>query len=183
MGTSSSLVLHDGHTPSLDAIVSAAAGKGAALAFPRGVELAEWRDLWMPVTLDGVDTGFDFASAATAGEAELPDEVRAAGPTILYFEARDAQSARATDIVREAIASLTPASTWFETLGVLVGPDGREHDVEPPADQPFAPIAPPASTRSSPALRTLFWLLDHWFLTGLVGGAIALAIRALVGER
>ena len=57
----SSLFLGRASIPAIDAVVAEVAASGHAISFPDGFTLSDGaHSFWLPVTLDGRQSGFDF---------------------------------------------------------------------------------------------------------------------------
>lgn len=113
------LVVHRDAIPPVTDVVARLAEHGHAVGFPRGFEFtAGGRGPWIPITLDGARTGFDYALDPVAS---LADEVPATaaslsgrGSHVIAFGARGPESVRAVTAVMRAICELSGASGWVE---------------------------------------------------------------------
>ena len=119
----SSLLLDRAVLPPPDAIVRQVARHGFSLAFPAGFAVAQGQSDWIPVTVNGAVSGFDYGVHPRAGYGADEPEAPAFpdfGDTVLAFAARhDQTSLIAVALVQRAICELTDAQGWWH--------EGEEH--------------------------------------------------------
>lgn len=117
------LFLDRARVPAPDAIVRQVARHGFSIAFPAGLAVAEGQVDWVPVTVNGAVSGFDYGIHARASHAGGDPEAPAFpdfGDTVLAFAARhDQTSLLAVALVQRAICELSDAQGWWH--------EGEEH--------------------------------------------------------
>lgn len=114
-----SLVVNRENIPTVADVVTRCVQRGHKISFPRGFEFSEAaKGPWIPVTLDGVRTGFDAVLATVASMADEEPAVAArlskVGSHLLAFGARGPQSVRAVAAVMGAVSELSGGSAWVE---------------------------------------------------------------------
>lgn len=116
MTTSSSLLLLDAAAvPTTAKVVGWAAQHGHALGFPEGFALNdESHQLWLPVTLNGEKTGFDYGIFPVAQLLDDKPELNGIADSFLDFGARGERSLFAMSLVQRAICELTGAQGYWE---------------------------------------------------------------------
>ena len=111
------LFLDRARVPAPDAIVRQVARHGFSIAFPAGLAVAEGQVDWVPVTVNGAVSGFDYGIHARASHAGGDPEAPAFpdfGDTVLAFAARHNQtSLLAMALVQRAICELSDAQGWW----------------------------------------------------------------------
>lgn len=120
------LVVDRDAVPAVADVVKRLAEHGHAITFPRGFEFTDGdHELWLPVTLDGTRTGFDYGIVPVDSLAGEDPEAAASlgdiGSHVLDFGARGQESVRAATIVLRAICELSGASGWVEGEVVPAG--------------------------------------------------------------
>lgn len=115
----SDLFLDFAAVPAADAIVRKIADCGHAIAFPAGFNTTDTTfSGWVPVLLNGVETGFDYT--VMSRQQYLGNDPEASGypehgDTALAFAARGHQtSILAMSLVQRAICELTDAQGWWQ---------------------------------------------------------------------
>ena len=150
MSTDSALVIHRDALPTAQALAAAMAETGVTIVFPPGFSLDKPADGWVRVTVDGDDTGFDYAvhSLHELDAGALPDGAAEWGDTLLSFSARGSLSATTVTLLQEVMGRRYRAALLVEDE--LVPPDALERSGETSEglDPDFA-----ATMRGSPAER------------------------------
>ncbi len=115
--SASDLFLSRAAVPGADAIVRQVASHGYSIAFPAGFSVADGQSDWVPVTVNGALSGFDFGIFPRASYAADDSEAPAVpdfGDTVLAFAARHNQtSLLAMALVQRAICELSDAQGWW----------------------------------------------------------------------
>ncbi len=122
----SDLFLGFSDVPAASAIVHKIAEYGHAIAFTAGFDTTDKAHSgWVPVLLNGADTGFDYTVISreqyVGNDQEAPDYPKH-GDTVLAFAARGHQtSLLAMSLVQRAICELTDAQGWWQEGGERLG--------------------------------------------------------------
>lgn len=171
----SDLFLDRARVPSPDAIVRQVARHGYRIGFPAGLAVAEGDCDWVPVTVNGAVSGFDYGIHARAGYAADGPEAPALpefGDTVLAFAARhDQTSLLAVALVQRAICELSQAQGWWH--------QGEEHLDNAEMIEFCSATVDAARTGPAPALAQRPRIDNDYFRT--VGKALAGFVAVLAG--
>ncbi len=192
MGTASALIIAKARLPDTAALSRAIADHGAQLSFPSDFRLDRHPGKWVPVRLDGRETGFDYGieplELLIGGDSDLPPDLTTFGDHLLSFEARGLDSAMAVAHVQWALAERWRAAGWIEDA--LLTPDEMTRDCEAvvrtlPAALAQADVARRAADAAGAAAKPAVSLPPHcrprtlfdrfmigWWLTCIAGALI-----------
>lgn len=165
MSIDSSLIVRRDTLPTAAEVAAAVAETGVELIFPADFAFDQTLGGWVPVMVDGTETGFDYGTFALADwpEEELPGGAEAFGETVLSFEARGSLSAHTVNLIQQIMGRRWGAALWIEDEVVPpdpnFGPGASLADLhvsyEPEAGAAEDDIDPDlaATMRGSPAER------------------------------
>ena len=102
--------------PPVADLVAAIAETGVAMTFPAGFALDENVGGWLPVIVDGAESGFDYGVFPLKDwpEDERPDGASELGDTVLSFGARGTLSAQTVDLIQQVLGRRWRAALWIE---------------------------------------------------------------------
>lgn len=102
MSVDSALIVRKDGLPTAAKLAADIAETGVAVDFPAGFALDQDVGGWVPVTVDGEPSGFNYAVQSLAGidPAELPKGATKAGDTLLSFGAQGTLSAEAVLLIQ-----------------------------------------------------------------------------------
>jgi len=123
MSVDSALIVRKTALPTAQQLTADIAETGVTLAFPAGFALDRNIGGWVPVTVDGQESGFHYAvqSVAELDPAELPDGAAEAGDTLLAFGAQGTLSAQTVTLIHEVMGRRYRA--WLLIEDELLPPD------------------------------------------------------------
>lgn len=165
MSIDSALIVRKVDLPTAAALSAAIAETGVELVFP--VDFALDQDIggWLPVTVDGSDTGFGYGVFPLTDwpEDERPEGAEALGDTVLSFGARGSLSAHTVSLVQQVMGRRWRAALWIEGEVLAPEPDFGpgasladlhvEHDAGPTSDEGEIDPDLAAASRGTPAER------------------------------
>lgn len=101
MSIDSALIVERTALPKAAQLVADMAETGVTVVFPADFELDQNVGGWVPVTVDGEASGFNYGVQSLAGidPAELPDGAAEAGDTLLAFGAQGSLSAETVTLI------------------------------------------------------------------------------------
>ena len=105
---------------------------GVTVVFHSDFRLADWGGGWVPVTVDGEESGFEYYPGPLGEAEELPDGAQEHGDHLLWFVARGALSAQTVSLLQRTLAARWNAAGLIE--GELFPPGDMAVESEPPAD-------------------------------------------------
>ena len=116
MSVDSSLIVRKADLPPVADLVAAAAETGVALAFPADFALDQNVGGWLPVSVDGAESGFDYGVFPLTDwpEDEQPAGASALGDTVLSFGARGSLSAQTVNLIQQVLGRRWRAALWIE---------------------------------------------------------------------
>lgn len=102
MSIDSALIVRKADLPTAAQLAADIAETGVTLAFPAGFALDQDPGGWVPVTVDGQQSGFHYAvqSLADLDPGELPDGAAEAGDTLLSFGGKGSLSAETVLLIQ-----------------------------------------------------------------------------------
>lgn len=102
MSVDSALIVRKTALPTAEQLTADIAETGVTLAFPADFALDRNIGGWVPVTVDGQQSGFSYAVHSLAGldPAELPDGAAEAGDTLLAFSGQGTLSAETVTLIQ-----------------------------------------------------------------------------------
>lgn len=105
MSVDSALIVRKTALPTVQQLTADIAETGVRMAFPADFSLDRNVEGWVPVTVDGEPSGFNFAVQPLAGidPAELPEGAAEAGDTLLSFGAQGTLSAQTATLIHEVM--------------------------------------------------------------------------------
>lgn len=105
MSVDSALIVRRAALPTIEQLTAAIAETGVTVEFPHHFALDQNVGGWVPVTVDGQQSGFDYAvqPLAELDLAELPDGAAEAGDTLLAFGGKGTLSAETVTLVHEVM--------------------------------------------------------------------------------
>lgn len=165
MSIDSALIVRKADLPTVAELVAAVAETGVDLAFPAEFALDQDVGGWLPVAVDGTESGFDYGVHPLADwpEEECPEGALDLGDTVLSFGARGTLSAQTVTHIQQVLGRRWRAALWIE--GELLppedsfGPDASLADLHVTASGPVIEGAEDmdpdllASMRGTPAER------------------------------
>ena len=105
---------------------------GVTVVFHPDFRLADWGGGWVPVTVDGDESGFEYYPGPLSEAEALPDCAADHGDHLLWFVARGALSAQTVSLLQRVLAARWDAAGLIE--GELFPPADMAVESEPPAD-------------------------------------------------
>ncbi len=105
---------------------------GVTVVFHPDVRFADWAGGWVPLTVDGEESGFELYSGPLDGEDELPKGAARYGDHVLWFVARGPLSAETASLLQRVLAARWKAAGLME--GEIVPPGDMAAESTPPAD-------------------------------------------------
>jgi hypothetical protein len=123
MSVDSALIVRKVALPTAAQLTADIAETGVAVAFPAGFALDQNVEGWVPVTVDGQPSGFNYGvqPLAEIETAELPPGVAEAGDTVLAFGGQGALSAETVSLIHEVMGRRYRA--WLLIEDELLPPD------------------------------------------------------------
>ena len=105
MSVDSALIVRKSVLPTVQQLTADIAETGVRMAFPADFSLDRNVEGWVPVTVDGQPSGFNYAVQSLAGidPAELPEGAAEAGDTLLSFGAQGTLSAQTATLIHEVM--------------------------------------------------------------------------------
>jgi len=102
MSVDSALIVRKADLPTAAQLTADIAETGVTLAFPADFALDQDVRGWLPVTIDGQQSGFNYAVQSLAGidPAELPEGATEAGDTLLSFGGQGSLSAETVLLIQ-----------------------------------------------------------------------------------
>ena len=133
MSIDSALIVKRDTLPTTAELAAAIAETGVSVVFPDDFALTQTSAGWVKITIDGEETGFDFAVDPIADlEEPLPAKARRYGDTLLSFGARGSLSAETVSLIQRVMGARWRAAAWIEEE--LVTPGDLGSDFTPPED-------------------------------------------------
>ncbi|MDP1631962.1 MAG: hypothetical protein Q8L66_11155 [Caulobacter sp.] len=124
MSIDSSLIVREDTLPTVADLTAAIAETGVEVVFP--VDFALNRNVggWVPITVDGQESGFDYAAYPLSGVGlgELPAGAIDLGDTLLSFGARGTISAETVTLIQQVLGRRWRAALLIEDE--LLPPEG-----------------------------------------------------------
>lgn len=123
MSVDSALIVHKATLPTAARLAADLAETGVAVQFPADFALDRHAGGWVPVTIDGQPSGFNFA-VQPIGEldpADLPEGAGEAGDTLLSFGGQGSLSAETVMLIQEVMGRRYRA--WLLIEDELLPPD------------------------------------------------------------
>ena len=116
MSVDSSLIVRKADLPPVADLVAAIAETGVAMTFPADFALDQNVGGWLPVTVDGAESGFDYGVFPLTDwpEDERPDGASELGDTVLSFGARGTLSAQTVNLIQQVLGRRWRAALWIE---------------------------------------------------------------------
>lgn len=116
MSVDSALIVRKADLPSAAQLAADIAETGVTLAFPPDFSLGQDVRGWVPVTVDGQQSGFNYAVQSLAGidPADLPEGATEAGDTLLSFGGRGTLSAETVLLIQLVMGRRYRASLLIE---------------------------------------------------------------------
>ena len=116
MSVDSSLIVRKAGLPAAAELVAAIAETGVSLTFPADFTLDQNVGGWLPVTVDGAESGFDYGVFPLSDwpEDERPDGASELGDTVLSFGARGTLSAQTVDLIQQVLGRRWRTALWIE---------------------------------------------------------------------
>lgn len=105
---------------------------GVAVTFHPDVRFADWQGGWVPMTVDGEESGFELYSGPLDGEEDLPEDAAEHGDHVLWFVARGPLSAQTASLLQRVLAARWNAAGLIE--GEIFPPADMAVESAPPAD-------------------------------------------------
>ena len=123
MSVDSALIVRRTALPTAERLAADIAETGVTVAFPADFVLDRNVGGWVPVTVDGQPSGFNYAvqSMAELDPAELPDGAAEAGDTLLAFGGQGTLSAQTVTLIHEVMGRRYRA--WLLIEDELLPPD------------------------------------------------------------
>ena len=123
MSIDSALIVRKAVLPTAEQLAADIAETGVTVAFPADFSLDQNIGGWLPVTVDGQPSGFNFAVQSMAGidPAELPEGAGEAGDTLLSFGGQGTLSAQTVTLIQEVLGRRYRA--WLLIEDELLPPD------------------------------------------------------------
>ena len=124
MSVDSALIVRKAALPTASQLAADIAETGVAVAFPADFVLDRNVEGWVPVIVDGEQSGFNFGvqSLSELDHEELPPGVAEAGDTILAFGGKGTLSAETITLIQEVMGRRYRASLLIEDE--LLPPEG-----------------------------------------------------------
>jgi hypothetical protein len=112
----SALIVGRAVLPTIEQLTAAIAETGVNVEFPHAFALDQNVGGWVPVTVDGQETGFNFSVQPLSGVelTELPDGAAEAGDTLLAFGGKGTLSAQTVTLIHEVMGRRYRASLLIE---------------------------------------------------------------------
>lgn len=105
---------------------------GVTVTFHPDFRFADWGGGWVPMTVDGEESGFELYSGPLAGEDDLPAQAADHGDHVLWFVARGPLSAQTASLLQRVLAARWDAAGLIE--GEIFPPGDVAVESAPPAD-------------------------------------------------
>lgn len=178
MSVDSALIVRKTALPTARQLTADIAETGVTLAFPADFSLDRNIEGWVPVTVDGQQSGFHYAvqSLAEIDPAELPEGATEAGDTLLAFGAQGTLSAQTATLIHEVMGRryrawllieselLPPGDSWghgapLDDLHVdrRGSPAKLAADVEAYVAQHYPPLPPARHAAAKDMLKQLIF--------------------------
>lgn len=105
MSIDSALIVRADALPTVAQLTADIAATGVSLAFPPGFALGDNVEGWVQVTVDGEQSGFNYAvqPLAAIDPAELPHSATEAGDTLLAFGGKGTLSAETVTLIQAVL--------------------------------------------------------------------------------
>jgi hypothetical protein len=180
MSIDSALLVRKVDLPTAAQLTAAIAETGVAVAFPADFALDHNVGGWVPVTVDGEQSGFNYGvwPLAEIDPAELPAGVAEAGDTLLAFGGQGSLSAETVTLIHQVMGRryrawlliedelLPPEDSWGAGASLndihvdrRGSPTKLASDVEAYVAQHFPPLAPDPHAKTKDFLKQLFFPL------------------------
>jgi len=177
MSVDSALIVRKIALPTAAQLTADIAETGVAVAFPADFALDQNVEGWLPVTVDGEPSGFNYGvqPLAEIDPAELPAGVAEAGDTLLAFGGKGTLSAETVTLIHEVMGRryrawlliedelLPPEDTWgpgspLDDIHVdrRGSPAKRAGDVEAYVAQHYPPLPHARHAAAKDMLKQLF---------------------------
>lgn len=127
MSIDSALIVRRERLPGAAELAAAIAEAGVSVTFPDGFRLDEWQGGWLPVTVDGELSGFEYYPGPPEPEEELPPSALQYGDYLLRFAAGSGLSAETASLMHRALARWGAAG-WID--GQVIEPAELAEDVD-----------------------------------------------------
>lgn len=121
---------------------------GVDVALHPSFDLIRWDGGWVPVTVDGEESGFEYYPSPIADEPELPAEAGEHGDHALFFVGRGALSAETASLLQRVLAARWGAVGLIDGEIIPAEEMARESTPSPDLDPDLA-----ATITGSPAER------------------------------
>lgn len=123
MSVDSALIVRKTTLPTAQQLSADIAETGVTVTFPADFSLDRNLGGWLPVTVDGQPSGFNYAvqSMAELDPAELPEGAAEAGDTLLAFGGQGTLSAQTVTLIHEVMGRRYRA--WLLIEDELLPPD------------------------------------------------------------
>lgn len=133
MSVDSGLIVRRDALPTPAELASATqALTGVAVTFPADLHLADWSGGWVPMTVDGQDSGFELYPGKLSDADELPEDASTYGDTLLWFVARGPLSAETVSLLQRVLADGWNAAGLIENE--IFPPSELAKESVPPED-------------------------------------------------
>jgi hypothetical protein len=105
MSVDSALIVRRAVLPTIEQLTAVIAETGVIVEFPHDFALDQNVGGWVPLTVDGQESGFNFSVQPLSGVdlAEMPDGVAEAGDTLLAFGGQGTLSAETVSLIHEVM--------------------------------------------------------------------------------
>ena len=125
MSIDSNLIVRRDTLPTAAALSAAVAETGVELTFPADFTLDQNVGGWLPMTVDGAETGFDYGVFPLSDwpEDERPEGASDLGDTVLSFGARGSLSAHTVNLIQQVLGRRWRAALWIEDEMLAPEPD------------------------------------------------------------
>lgn len=116
MSVDSALIVRAAALPTAVQLAADIAETGVSVSFPADFALDQNVEGWVPVIVDGEQSGFNYSvqSLAELDHDELPPEAAKAGDTLLAFGGRGTLSAETVTLIHEVMGRRYQASLLIE---------------------------------------------------------------------